>query len=102
MIGSPFAQCSEAPGQGFNWGMASPHAALPRGTRIDVGIKSNVQQVLFGPTSLFNGTQNLIGALRECMGMCGAETIQEFHEAEMVLAPAISTEGKIYQMSNLI
>lgn len=102
MIGSPFAQCSEAPGQGFNWGMASPHAALPRGTRIDVGIKSNVQQVLFGPTSLFNGTQNLIGALRECMGMCGAETIQEFHEAEMVLAPAIGTEGKIYQMSNLI
>ena len=102
MIGSPFAQCSEAPGQGFNWGMASPHAALPRGTRIDVGIKSNVQQVLFGPTSLFNGTQNLVGALKECMGMCGAETIQDFHEAEMVLAPAISTEGKIYQMSNLI
>ena len=102
MIGSPFAQCSEAPGQGFNWGMASPHAALPRGTRIDVGIKSNVQQVLFGPTSLFNGTQNLIGALKECMGMCGAETIQDFHQTEMVLAPSIRTEGKLYQMLNRI
>jgi IMP dehydrogenase len=102
MIGSPFAQCSEAPGQGFNWGMASPHAALPRGTRIDVGIKSNVQQVLFGPTSLFNGTQNLIGALKECMGMCGAETIQDFHQTEMVLAPSIGTEGKLYQMLNRI
>ena len=102
MIGSPFAQCSEAPGQGFNWGMASPHAALPRGTRIDVGIKSNVQQVLFGPTSLFNGTQNLVGALKECMGMCGAPTIQDFHQAEMVLAPAIATEGKLYQMLNRI
>ena len=102
MIGTPLAQSTEAPGKGVNWGMASPHAALPRGTRIDVGIKSNVQQVLFGPTSLFNGTQNLVGALKECMGMCGAETIQDFHEAEMVLAPAISTEGKIYQMSNLI
>jgi IMP dehydrogenase len=99
MIGSPFAQANEAPGRGHHWGMATPHAGLPRGTRIKVGIGGSLEQILFGPTSLTNGTQNLVGALRTCMGVCGAATLQEMHEVQMVIAPAIKTEGKSWQLS---
>jgi len=98
MIGSPFAQTAEAPGRGHHWGMATPHAGLPRGTRIKVGIGGTLQQVLFGPTSLTNGTQNLVGALQTCMGVCGAASIADMHEVEMVIAPAIKTEGKSWQL----
>jgi IMP dehydrogenase len=99
MLGSPMAQAEEAPGKGYNWGMANPHPALPRGTRINVGTKGTLQQILFGPSSITDGTQNLIGALRVSMGMCGAFTVRDMHKAEMVIAPAIKTEGKIYQMT---
>ncbi|MBI4200770.1 MAG: GuaB3 family IMP dehydrogenase-related protein [Chloroflexi bacterium] len=99
MLGTPFAQTQEAPGRGFNWGMATPHPALPRGTRIHTGTKGTLQQVLFGPTSRTDGTQNLIGALRVCMGMCGAFTIRDLHRAEMIVAPSIRTEGKVFQMA---
>jgi IMP dehydrogenase len=98
MIGSPFAQTSEAPGGGHHWGMAAPHAGLPRGTRINVGVGGSLQQILFGPTSLTNGTQNLVGALRTCMGVVGAASLQEMHQADMVIAPAIKTEGKSWQL----
>ncbi len=101
MIGSPFAQTAEAPGRGHHWGMAAPHAGLPRGTRIKVGVGGSLEQILFGPTSLTNGTQNLVGALRTCMGVVGAATIQEMHQAEMVIAPAIKTEGKSWQLAGL-
>jgi len=99
MIGSPLAQAIEAPGRGHHWGMATPHAGLPRGTRIKVGHSGTLEQILFGPTSLTNGTQNLVGALRTCMGVCGAATLREMHEVEMVIAPAIKTEGKSWQLS---
>jgi IMP dehydrogenase len=102
MIGSPFAQSVEAPGRGHHWGMAAPHAGLPRGTRIKVGVGGSLQQILFGPTSLTNGTQNLVGALRTCMGVCGAATVQEMHDVEMVIAPAIKTEGKSWQLSGAL
>ncbi len=98
MIGTPIAQAEEAPGRGYNWGMANANPELPRGTRIKVGTKGTIQQILFGPTSVTNGTQNLIGALKVSMGMCGAYTIRDFHKAEMVIAPAIKTEGKFFQM----
>ena len=98
MIGTPIAQAEEAPGRGYNWGMANAHPELPRGTRIKVGTKGTIQQILFGPTSETNGTQNLIGALKVSMGMCGAYTMRDFHKAEMVIAPAIKTEGKFFQM----
>ena len=98
MLGTPFAQAAEAPGRGYNWGMANAHPELPRGTRINVGTKSTLRQLLHGPTSVTNGTQNLVGALRVAMGMCGAHTIRDFHKTEMVVAPAIKTEGKHYQM----
>lgn len=98
MLGSSFAQTAEAPGRGCHWGMATPHAALPRGTRIKVGVNTSVEQLLFGPTSRTDGTHNLMGALRLGMSMCGAEDIKEMHQAQIVIAPSIRTEGKIYQM----
>ena len=99
MIGSPFAQTSEAPGRGHHWGMATPHGALPRGTRIRVGVSGSLDTLLFGPTSRTDGTQNLVGAIRTCMGVCGASTISEMHDVEMVIAPSIKTEGKLWQLA---
>ena len=98
MLGTPFAQADEAPGRGFNWGMANPHPELPRGTRVKVGTKAPLKQILYGPTSRTDGTQNFVGALKAGMGMCGAYTIRDLHKAEMVIAPAIKTEGKFFQM----
>jgi IMP dehydrogenase len=101
MLGSIFAGTEEAPGRGNSWGMATPHAELPRGSRITVGVSSTLERVLFGPTSRNDGTENLIGALRTAMGMCGARTISEFQEAELIVAPSIKTEGKSYQLAGL-
>ncbi|MCH7606623.1 MAG: IMP dehydrogenase, partial [Chloroflexi bacterium] len=100
MIGTPLAQAEEAPGKGYNWGMANPHPELPRGTRIKVGTKGTLQQILYGPTSVTDGTQNLVGALRVAMGMCGAYTIRDLHKADMVVAPSIKTEGKFFQLGS--
>jgi len=97
MLGTPFAQSEEAPGRGYNWGMANSHPELPRGTRIKVGTKGSLESILFGPTSITDGTQNLMGALRVGMGMCGAYTVRDLHKAEMVVAPSIKTEGKHFQ-----
>ncbi len=99
MIGSPFASCEGAPGRGFHWGMATPHAALPRGVRVEVGQTHTVEKLLFGPTSKTDGTENLVGALTTSMATCGAQTIKEFHDARMIIAPSIKTEGKIYQIA---
>jgi len=98
MLGSVLAQAQEAPGRGFHWGMANPHPALPRGTRIRVGTSGSLEQILLGPASVTGGTQNFIGALRTAMGMCGAHSIKEMQRVEMVLAPAIKTEGKFWQV----
>jgi len=99
MLGSVLAQAKEAPGLGYHWGMSHPHPALPRGTRIKVGITSPLEQILFGPTSVTDGSQNFIGALRTAMGTCGVRTIQEMHQVEMIIAPTITTEGKSWQLS---
>ena len=92
MLGSMLAACEEAPGRGHHWGMATPHADLPRGVRVPVGIDTTLKQVLHGPTSRTDGTENLVGALRTAMGMCGARTIRDFQQAELVVAPSIKTE----------
>lgn len=97
MLGSIFAKAQESPGHGFHWGMAHPHPALPRGTRIEVGTTSPLEQILYGPTSRTDGSENLIGAIRTSMGVCGAATIREMQQVEMVIAPSITTEGKSYQ-----
>ena len=98
MLGTPFAQAEEAPGRGYNWGMANPHPELPRGTRVKVGTKGSLSQILYGPTSVTDGTQNFVGALRVGMGMCGAYNIRDLHQAEMIVAPSIKTEGKFFQL----
>ena len=99
MLGSIFAQTEEAPGLGYHWGMSHPHPALPRGTRIKVGTTGTLKQILFGPASVTDGSQNLVGAIRTAMGVCGVLTIQDMHQVEMVIAPAITTEGKSWQLS---
>jgi IMP dehydrogenase len=99
MLGAIFAQANEAPGRGYHWGMSNPHPTLPRGTRIKVGTCTSLKQILAGPTSVTDGTQNLVGALRTAMGVCGASTIKEMHNVEMVIAPAIKTEGKSWQLT---
>ncbi len=99
MLGSVFAQAKEAPGHGYHWGMSHSHPALPRGTRIEVGTTGSLEQILFGPTSVTDGSQNFVGAIRTALGTCGAVNIAEMHHAEMVIAPAITTEGKSWQLS---
>ena len=101
MIGSLFAKAKEAPGHGYHWGMSHPHPALPRGTRIKVGTSTSLEQILLGPTSVTDGRENLVGALRTAMGVCGVTTIAEMQKVEMVIAPSIVTEGKIWQLSAL-
>jgi IMP dehydrogenase len=97
MIGSPFARAAEAPGRGFHWGMATPSPVLPRGTRIKVGTTGSLQQILRGPAKLDDGTHNLLGALQTSMGTLGAKTIKEMQQVEVVIAPSLLTEGKVYQ-----
>mgnify|MGYP001216326852 FL=1 len=101
MIGSPFAKTEEAPAKGFHWGMATWHDSLPRGTRINMGTEYSLNQLLYGPSSRTDGTLNLVGALKVCMGYVGADNLREMNKARMVYAPAIKTEGKIYQMAGL-
>ena len=99
MLGSPFAAALEAPGRGFNWGMAAPSPTLPRGTRIRIGERLPLEQILFGPAETTHGTQNLAGALRQSMAALGVRTIREMHDVEMVIAPSIATEGKSWQLA---
>ena len=102
MIGSAFAKAKEAPGKGYHWGMATPHQNLPRGTRIYVGVTSTLEEILYGPAHLDDGSQNLVGALRTAMGNVGARNIREMHLTEIVIAPAIKTEGKIFQKAQRV
>lgn len=102
MVGSAFARTREAPGKGYHWGMATPHANLPRGTRIHVGTTGSLEEILFGPARLDDGTQNLVGALRTCMGNVGARDIREMQLTELVIAPAIRTEGKLFQAAQRV
>jgi IMP dehydrogenase len=102
MVGSAFARSTEAPGKGFHWGMATPHANLPRGTRIHVGTTGSLEEILYGPANLDDGTQNLVGALRTSMGNVGAKNIREMQLTELVIAPAMKTEGKVFQRAQRI
>ncbi len=97
MVGSAFAKAHEAPGHGYHWGMATPHANLPRGTRIKVGATGSLKQILFGPAEVDDGSQNLVGAITTCMGNVGARNLAEFQQTEIIIAPSIKTEGKLFQ-----
>jgi len=97
MIGSPIARSVEAPGRGFHWGMATPSLVLPRGTRISVGSTGTIAEILVGPAKLDDGTHNLLGALKTSMGTLGAKNLKEMQQVEVVIAPSLLTEGKVYQ-----
>ncbi len=102
MVGSAFARAKEAPGRGFHWGMATPHANLPRGTRIHVGTTGTLKEILYGPAKLDDGSQNLMGALTTAMGSLGAKDIKEMNLVEIIIAPSIQTEGKVFQQAQRI
>lgn len=85
MIGSPFARAVEAPGRGFHWGAEAWHADLPRGERVDIGTVGDLEAVLFGPSSVSDGTMNLIGALRRAMATTGYTDLKEFQRVEVVV-----------------
>lgn len=97
MIGSPLAKSKEAPGRGFHWGMATPNALLPRGTRIKVGTIGTLKEILHGPAKFDDGSENFVGALKTSMGTLGASTIKEMQKVDIVIAPANNTEGKVFQ-----
>jgi IMP dehydrogenase len=97
MMGSPLARAQEAPGRGFHWGMATPSPVLPRGTRINVGTTGTLEQILLGPAGLDDGTHNFLGALKTSMGTLGAKDIKEMQQVEVIIAPSLLTEGKVYQ-----
>jgi IMP dehydrogenase len=97
MIGSPLARAKEAPGRGFHWGMATPSPVLPRGTRIRVGTSGSLEEILNGPARIDDGSQNLVGALKTSMGTLGAASLSEMQNIEVVIAPSILTEGKVFQ-----
>ncbi len=102
MLGNAFARAKEAPGRGYHWGMATPHPNLPRGTRIKVGTSGTLAEILFGPARTDDGTQNLVGALMTSMGNLGARNIKEMHKVEIIIAPSIQTEGKVFQAAQRV
>jgi IMP dehydrogenase len=102
MVGSAFARAKEAPGRGYHWGMATSHENLPRGTRIYVSTTGTLEEILFGPARVDDGSQNLLGALRTSMGSLGAKNIKEMHDVEIIIAPSIRTEGKVFQVAQRV
>jgi IMP dehydrogenase len=99
MIGSPLAGAYEAPGRGYHWGMATFHPTLPRGARVNAGQRATLAEILVGPAHENDGSYNLFGALRTSMATTGYETVKEFQKAEVMVAPALQTEGKSLQRS---
>jgi IMP dehydrogenase len=102
MIGSSFARAIEAPGRGYHWGMATSNVNLPRGTRIYVGTTGTVKEILYGPAKVDDGSQNLMGALMTSMGSLGVSNLREMHDVEIIIAPSIQTEGKVFQVGQRV
>ena len=99
MIGSPLAAAAEAPGRGYHWGMATFHPTLPRGARIQTATRGTLEEILLGPANENDGKLNLFGGLRTSMATCGYVDVKEFQKAEVMVAPALQTEGKSLQKS---
>jgi IMP dehydrogenase len=99
MLGSPLARAVEAPGRGYHWGMATFHPDLPRGTRVRTRTIGTLKEILLGPAPVNDGSMNLFGALRTSMATCGYASVKEFQKAEVMVAPALQTEGKGLQRS---
>jgi IMP dehydrogenase len=102
MIGSPLAAAKEAPGRGYHWGMATFHPTLPRGARVKTPVLGTLEEILVGPAHENDGRLNLFGALRTSLATCGYANIKEFQKAEVMVAPALKTEGKQLQRSQQV
>jgi IMP dehydrogenase len=102
MIGSPLTSAEESPGRGYHWGMATFHPTLPRGARVETTIRGSLKEILIGPAHENDGKLNLFGALRTSMATCGYESVKEFQKAEVMVAPALQTEGKGLQRSQRV
>jgi IMP dehydrogenase len=102
MLGSPFARAFEAPGRGFHWGMATFHPTLPRGARVATVQNGTLEEIIIGPARENDGTFNLMGGLRTSMATCGYHDIAEFNRAELMVAPALQTEGKALQTAQQV
>ena len=102
MIGSPFAKAAEAPGRGYHWGMATFHPQLPRGTRVKTQTIGTLEEILTGPAHENDGTLNLVGGLRSALATCGYDSIQSFQKCEVMVAPALKTEGKKLQQTQAV
>jgi IMP dehydrogenase len=102
MIGSPLAKASEAPGRGYHWGMATFHPTLPRGTRVKTTTIGTLEQILVGPAHENDGSLNLVGGLRTAMATCGYDSIQSFQKCEVMVAPALKSEGKRLQQAQSV
>ncbi len=102
MIASPLAAAHEAPGRGYHWGMATFHPTLPRGARVKTTARGTLKEILTGPAHENDGRLNLFGALKTSMATCGYETVKEFQKAEVMVAPALQTEGKSLQIAQAV
>jgi IMP dehydrogenase len=102
MIGSPLAAARDAPGRGYHWGMATFHPTLPRGARVRTTVRGSLEEILLGPAHENDGRMNLFGGLRTSMATCGYETVKEFQKADVMVAPALQTEGKALQRAQRI
>ncbi len=102
MIGSPLAAAHDAPGRGYHWGMATFHPTLPRGARVKTEPRGSLEEILVGPARENDGRLNLFGALRTSMATCGYSDLKEFQKAEIMVAPALQTEGKYLQREQRI
>ncbi len=99
MLGSPIAAATEAPGRGHHWGMATFHPTLPRGARVEVGELGSLEEILRGPAHENDGRRNLFGGLTVSLATTGYADLKEFQKAEVMVAPALKTEGKALQIS---
>ena len=102
MTGSIFAGCPESPAAPYHWGMSTPDPNLPRGTRVQSPVSFPLEQVLFGPSHVTDGSLNLVGAIRSAMGLCGADTIRDFHNTQLAVSLSFMTEGKQLQISQRV
>ncbi len=102
MIGSPLAAAEEAPGRGYHWGMATFHPTLPRGARVQTPVRGTLEEILIGPARENDGRVNLMGGLRTSMATTGHLNLKEFQKAELMVAPALQTEGKSLQKAQSV
>ncbi len=85
MVGSPFARATDAPGRGYHWGAEAHHPELPRGQRVEFGTVGTLEEILFGPSRVADGTMNIVGALKRAMATTGYTELKEFQRIEVVV-----------------